>query len=202
VIDLDSHQDYPKHSRLRTGKWSVGLREKTNTLHADCIDYLNRTFAAEDLHLSKIRAHAAEANREGMQVSPYEGQLLQSLVKWTQAENVLELGTLFGYSTLWMARGLRQDGRIFTVERDQPRHDWAARALGQSEVSDRIHLLCGDIESLKSQVESFAPFDFVFIDANKSGYLTQLLWVEPLVKKCRQRQHCQEQREGLFAEEK
>jgi predicted O-methyltransferase YrrM len=167
---------------MRTVSWSHDLREKTNTLDPDCLRYLNQTFGVEDEALLKIRNHAQEQSREGMQVSPYEGQILQSLVRWSGSRSVLELGTLFGYSSLWMARGLGEEGRLLTVEKSEERHQFAKQAIGATEVSEKVTFLCGDIEELKGQVEQEGPFDFVFIDANKSGYLKQLLWLEPLVK--------------------
>lgn len=159
------------------------MREKTNTLDPDCLQYLNQTFGLEDQELASIRKHAAEQNREGMQVSPYEGQILQSLVRWSGASRVLELGTLFGYSTMWMARALGDDGKLVTVEKSKERHQFATRALATLDVAGKVTLLCGDIEALKADLEAMAPFDFVFIDANKSAYLKHLMWVEPLVKK-------------------
>ena len=129
------------------------MRENTNTIHPDCLRYLNEKFGVEDEKLVAIREYASSQDREGMQVSPFEGQMLQSLVRWSGAEKVLEIGTLFGYSTLWMARGLGPDGRLISVEKSEERHHTASESLAGTEVADKVSLRCGDIEDLKADIE-------------------------------------------------
>jgi len=111
-------------------------------------------------------------------VTPLQGKFLELLVRISSARRVLEIGTLGGYSTLWLVRALPQDGHIVSLELD-PRHAEIARAnLQNAGVSDRVDIRVGPAtESLQALVtESVAPFDFIFIDADKAGYPDYLGW--------------------------
>ncbi len=145
--------------------------------------YLQEHFGGEDSHLQKIRQVAGEKGREGMQVSPVEGRLLQSLVAWSEAKSVVEFGLLFGYSCLWMARALPEDGIIHSLEKDPKMIELATGHLRETEVWSKCHLLEGDAEETMNTLNEQGPFDFVFIDANKGSYLKYLEWAEKNVRK-------------------
>lgn len=146
-------------------------------------NYLREHFGGEDAHLQKIRHVAGEHNREGMQVSPVEGRLLQSLVAWTGARSVVEFGLLFGYSCLWMARALPDDGVIYSLEKDPAMLELATKHLQETEVWEKCQLIGGDAEETMLGLDSKGPFDLVFIDANKGSYLKYLEWAEKNVRK-------------------
>lgn len=146
------------------------------------LHYLNQLFGAEDAVLSAIRNKAAELNLEGMQVSPHEGRILQSLVQWSGAKKIVEIGLFLGYSTLWMARALPQDGKIISLEKNKEHFDLAQSFLEKSDCSEKIELRLCDAELELSKLEPHGPFDFVFIDANKGAYLQYLDWAERHVK--------------------
>jgi caffeoyl-CoA O-methyltransferase len=105
----------------------------------------------------------------GMMVGPVEGRVLQMLVFISSARRVLEIGTFSGYSALSMAAGLPDDGHIVTCELD-PRHaDLARRHIAASPFADRIEVRLGP--ALDTVLGLDGPFDLVFIDADKSGYI-------------------------------
>jgi predicted O-methyltransferase YrrM len=111
-----------------------------------------------------LAANAA-AGLMAIDVSPAQGKWLHLLVRMTGARRLLEIGTLGGYSTIWMARGLPEGGRIVTVEVD-PRTAEVARAnFERAGVADRIDLRVGAALDVLPQLEG--PFDLVFIDADK-----------------------------------
>ena len=113
-----------------------------------------------------LAANAA-AGLMAIDVSPAQGKWLHLLVRMTGARRLLEIGTLGGYSTIWMARGLPEGGRIVTVEVD-PRTAEVARAnFERSGVADRIDLRVGAALDVLPQLEG--PFDLVFIDADKAN---------------------------------
>jgi predicted O-methyltransferase YrrM len=124
--------------------------------------------------------HNQAAGLPAIDVSPTQGKLLQVLARSLNARNILEIGTLGGYSTLWLAAALPADGRLITLEID-PKHAQVARAnFERAGLSDRIELRLGPaIESLEAlAAEHRAPFDLVFIDADKSNnpnYVTAVL---------------------------
>ncbi|HEY3701956.1 MAG TPA: O-methyltransferase, partial [Acidimicrobiales bacterium] len=105
----------------------------------------------------------------GMMVGPVEGRVLEMLVFISSARRVLEIGTFSGYSALSMAAGLPDDGHIVTCELD-PRHaEVARRHIAASPFADRIDVRLG--RALDTILGLEGPFDLVFIDADKSGYI-------------------------------
>jgi predicted O-methyltransferase YrrM len=104
-------------------------------------------------------------------VSPLEGKLLYLLARAVGARNVLELGTLAGYSTIWLGRAVPADGRVLTVEAD-PAHAEAALAnLERAELGDVVELrVAPALEALRKLIsERAGPFDLIFVDADKAN---------------------------------
>jgi predicted O-methyltransferase YrrM len=102
-------------------------------------------------------------------VTPCQGRFLQQLVRLTNARNVLEIGTLGGYSTIWMARALPAGGRLISLE-FSPKHAEVAKAnIARAGLADRVEIRVGAaLDSLPLlEKEGVAPFDFIFIDADK-----------------------------------
>jgi len=126
--------------------------------------------------LSRNLADAEAAGLPAINVSPNQGRLLYLLAKIAGAKRVLEVGTLGGYSTTWLARALPADGLVVTLELD-PRHaEVARRNLERAALAPAIDLRVGPAaDSLRELIRSAtAPFDLVFLDANKSGYVEYL----------------------------
>ena len=134
--------------------------------------YIDSLFAAEDDALKAAIAGAQEAGLPPIQVSAGQGKLLYLLVKLVGARRILELGTLAGYSTIWLARALPDDGRLTTLEYD-PRHATVAAAnLTRAWLLDKVEIVVGAaLETLPGVVDrADAPFDLVFLDADKVNY--------------------------------
>jgi predicted O-methyltransferase YrrM len=119
---------------------------------------------------------ALDSNRKAdlpaIDVTPLQGKFLEILVRATGTRRVLEIGTLGGYSTLWLARALPDDGVVVTLELE-PRHaEIAKRNLEAAGLAKRVELKIGPAsETLAALVqEHSAPFDFIFIDADKAAY--------------------------------
>lgn len=118
----------------------------------------------------------AQAQLPPHDVSPLQGKFLALLAKLTKAERILEIGTLGGYSTIWMARALPASGKLISLE-DSPQFTAVAQQnIIRAEVADRVEIITGPaLESLQRLHEIGAdPFDLIFIDADKPnnpGYL-------------------------------
>ena len=132
---------------------------------------------------------AVRANREArlpaIGVSPLQGKFLQVLVQMTGAKRVLEIGTLGGYSTIWMARALSKGGRIVSLE-FEPRHAEIARAnLRHAGLLRRVDIRVGKaLSSLrKLGSERAGPFDLIFIDADKENNPQYLRWALKLSRR-------------------
>ncbi|HUL79438.1 MAG TPA: O-methyltransferase [Vicinamibacteria bacterium] len=138
--------------------------------------YVQQLFVPRDDALSEGLADAAAAGLPAINVSPSEGKLLHLIVRMARAARVLEVGTLGGYSTTWLARALPPAGRLVSLELD-PRHAGVARAnLARAGVADRVEVRVGRAsDSLRTLIEGREPpFDLVFIDADKEGYCEYL----------------------------
>lgn len=112
-------------------------------------------------------------------VSPAQGKLLSLIAAACKAKNILEIGTLAGYSTIWLARALPPEGKLITLEFD-PRHAEVARKnIARAGFEKQVEVRLGAaIDTLpKLEAEGFAhKFDMVFIDADKAGYTDYLHW--------------------------
>ncbi len=125
---------------------------------------------------------ALETNRKAdlpaIDVTPLQGKFLEVLVRATRSKRILEIGTLGGYSTLWLARAIPDDGIVVTLELE-PRHAQIAKQnLKAAALADRVDLRVGAAADTLAAIvaEHTAPFDFIFIDADKSGYPEYLQW--------------------------
>jgi predicted O-methyltransferase YrrM len=140
--------------------------------------YLTGLFVPADPVLEGTLRTSDEAGLPAFQVSPLQGRLLHLLAKLRGARKVLEIGTLGGYSTIWLARALPPGGRLTTLEVN-PEHAVVARAsFVRAQLSEVIDLRVGPAsETLPHLVEERAgPFDLIFIDADKPSYPEYLRW--------------------------
>ena len=143
--------------------------------------YITELFAAEDPILSKIRARHESEKLPAINVSPEEGKLLHLLLLLIEAKNVLEIGSLGGYSGVWLARALPADGRLVTIERD-PKHARIAReAFAAAGLQDRIELIEGPALDVLPTLKP--GFDAVFIDADKEPLPHYFAWGMKLLRR-------------------
>jgi len=141
-------------------------------------DYIVASLFEADPVLDAVLAANRDQGLPAIDVSAAQGKLLSLLVRIRGASKVLEIGTLGGYSTIWMARGLPADGRIVTLELD-PHHAKVARAnFERAGVADRVDLRVGQaLQSLAALGgENAGPFDLIFIDADKPNNPNYLDW--------------------------
>ena len=143
-------------------------RAGTRYTTPDILAYCDRIHASHDAQLA--RAFAVPEGIPRIQVGPSEGKLLELFVRMVDAKKIVEVGTLVGYSAIRMARAMGDDGQLWTIEYD-PKHAEVARAnIAAAGLSDRIEVLVGaGVEMLPTLIGE-APFDIVFIDADKQGY--------------------------------
>jgi predicted O-methyltransferase YrrM len=144
--------------------------------------YLCESLIPFDSALDAALQASAAAGLPSIQVAPNQGKLLHLLARIQGARNILEIGTLGAYSTIWLARALPQGGRLITLEAD-PKHAEVARAnLDRAGLAGVVDLRLGRaIESLpKLLAEGKGPFDFIFIDADKPSLPDYLQWAVKL----------------------
>lgn len=145
-------------------------------------EYIEALFVPADPVLTLNIASSDAAGLPHINVTPNQGKFLHLLAKIAGARRILEIGTLGGYSTTWLARALPADGKLITLEFSPVHARVAANNLAGAGLTDRVEIRVGDAaESLRAMAAAGeAPFDFVFIDADKSGYPRYLELVLPL----------------------
>jgi predicted O-methyltransferase YrrM len=146
--------------------------------------YLDELFAPSDEALQSALKAAAEAGLPGIQVSPVQGKLLYVLARVVGARRILEIGTLGGYSAIWLGRALDPEGRLITLEVSEEHAAVARDNLVRAGLSDRVEVIVGPaLESLPAlEARGEGPFDMVFIDADKPGYSEYLRWAVRLTR--------------------
>jgi predicted O-methyltransferase YrrM len=151
---------------------------------ADVDRYVTDLVVRPDPALEAGNRDAAVAGLPPIQVSAPQGAFLGLLAKIAGARTALEIGTLGGYSTSWIARALPPEGKVISLELEPKHADVARRNLERAGVSDRVEIRVGSaLESLrKLPGDPSAPFDFVFLDADKVEYADYLRGVLKIVR--------------------
>ena len=138
--------------------------------------YLIDALIPQDPLLSQVLANNQRAGLPAFDVAANQGQFLALLVRMVRAQRVLEIGTLGGYSTIWMARELPEDGELLTLEAD-PRHAAVAREnLRPAGVDKQVTLREGPALQTLESLGDRPPFDLIFIDADKPSNPDYLRW--------------------------
>ncbi len=136
--------------------------------------YFAKLLAPADAGLDATLLANAKAGLPEHDVSATQGKMLALFIRMLQASRVLEIGTLGGYSTIWMARELKPEGQITTIEADKYRAQVAAKNIQNAGVSARVNLHIGPALEVLPTLEG--PFDLIFIDADKKNNPHYLHW--------------------------
>lgn len=158
------------------------MLDADETLQRALAEYARELFASEDTVLAAIARRAAESGVAEMQVSAPVGRLLHVLTLAIGARRVLELGTLLGYSAIWMARALPPGGEVVTVESDPGRAAEARRWIADADLGVRVEVVEGQALEALADLQGGEPFDLAFLDAAKEEYPIYLDLVLPLVR--------------------
>ena len=140
--------------------------------------YLTDLLIGPDAALDAAQDASVAAGLPAIAVAPNQGKLLHLLARMLHARSILEIGTLGGYSTIWLARALGPGGRLVTLELD-PKHAAVATSnIARAGLSDVVDVRVGEAINLLPELErdGRAPFDFVFIDADKQSIPEYFQW--------------------------
>jgi predicted O-methyltransferase YrrM len=138
--------------------------------------YLVRVFRPEDPVLQEARERSRKAGLPEIQLGPMDALHLEVLARATGARKAVEIGTLGGYSAIALARAVGEGGRLHTFELDPKHADVARESFGKAGVLDRVRIHVGPALERLRDCEEDAPFDLVFIDADKESYPAYLAW--------------------------
>jgi len=141
-------------------------------------DYATGRLIGNDPALDGVLAASENAGLSGGPISASQGRMLELLVRISDSRRVLEIGTLGGYSTIWLARGLPADGQVITLELDARAAEVARSNIASVGLADRIEVRVGAaLQSMQDLVaEGGEPFDLIFIDADKQNNPGYLEW--------------------------
>lgn len=148
-------------------------------------DYINHQLVPSDPALDAALAACAEGGLPAISVTPSQGKLLQMLALLVNARNILEIGTLGGYSTIWLARALPPDGRLITMEFDPKHSEIASVNIANAGLENLVELREGNALELLPELaaEGLEAFDLTFIDADKCSSLPYFEWALRLSRK-------------------
>jgi caffeoyl-CoA O-methyltransferase len=147
------------------------------TIYNDQVSqYISSLFAEEDPALLLAREDSPKRGLPTINIKPEEGRFLQMLVRASGVKKAVEIGTLGGYSGIWIARGLLPGGVLYTLDME-PLHAKVAREHFEAAgLSDVIQIRIGDAHRSLQELAGQSPFDFVFIDAEKTDYPAYFDW--------------------------
>ncbi len=140
--------------------------------------YIRNLVGAEDEVLRNTDKSIKDANIPPISVSANQGKFLQVLAKTCNAKKILEIGTLAGYSTIWMARALPKNGKLISLEFDPVHARVAKKNIKNAGLSAVVDIRIGKAIDLLPQIEANkeGPFDMIFIDADKPPYTEYFQW--------------------------
>ena len=149
--------------------------------NSEALQYIQDLFIPADQPQEQFFA-SLTPQQQKMQLSPLEGRILQLLVTLVQAVNIVEIGVLAGYSAITMAQALPEHGHIDAIDRDEECLRLARLHAQACQVEDKITFHHGNAKDQLTLLSTKAPFDMVFIDADKGGYVDYLQWAEQHVR--------------------
>ena len=136
-------------------------------------DYLNELFVPKDRVMKGVLKSLVEGGLPLMNISPIQGQLLYTLASLCKAKRILEIGTLGGYSAIWMAKALPERGKLITIEANPKHASIAQKNINKAKLDSKISIRQGKALEVLPQLikEGEGPFDMIFIDADKPPYV-------------------------------
>ncbi|WP_158678293.1 O-methyltransferase [Pseudoalteromonas sp. T1lg23B] len=154
-----------------------------SVLEPSAQDYVSDLINPEDSQLSEIRKRSKEKNLPDISISQFDARHLEIISRIANPGKVVEVGTLAGYSTIALSRGLKKGGKLFTFENNPEHIIEAKNTFSKYLVEDKIQLIQGNAQDTLSQIERFGKFDLMFIDADKTSYCFYLHWATKFIRK-------------------
>jgi predicted O-methyltransferase YrrM len=142
--------------------------------------YFSDTLVGHDPALEATVADQNAAGMPSIEVAPVNGKFIHLLARMSGARRVLEIGTLGGYSTIWLARAVPADGKVVTIEAEPDNAAVARASIDRAGVGEKVEILLGRAADVLPTLEGSEPFDLVFIDADKQSNTIYLDWAARL----------------------
>ena len=143
-------------------------------LFSDVDNYISSLFNTKDDALTSAVKLMEEVGLPQISISPNQGKMLHILAKLCRAKNILEIGTLGGYSTIWLARALPDNGKLITIELETLHAEVAQKNIERAGVQDNVEIRIGEALEVLKNIEG--TFDLIFLDAHKPSYIKYFEW--------------------------
>jgi caffeoyl-CoA O-methyltransferase len=164
------------HHDMTSDPADIAALQRRDQQQHEIEDTITRMFAPEDEGLRYALVAGKEAGLPAIQISPIQGKFLHLLAKACGARKILEIGSLAGYSGIWLARALPSTGRLISLELNPKHAEVIRHSFAHAGIADRSEVRVGKALDLLPQLTSEAPFDLIFIDADKPSYPAYLDW--------------------------
>jgi predicted O-methyltransferase YrrM len=158
-------------------------RLQTDALWTEIDSYLAESLVPGDAALDAALEATKAAGLPAINVAPNQGKLLMLLAQAIGARRILEVGTLGGYSTIWLARGLAPGGRLITLEANPKCAEVARANIARAGLGEMVEIRVGKASDTLPSLAAEAPFDLIFIDADKEGTPGYFQWAVKLARK-------------------
>jgi predicted O-methyltransferase YrrM len=158
-------------------------RLQTDALWTEIDGYLADNLVPGDAALEAALAASEQAGLPAINVAANQGKLLMLLARAMGARKILEIGTLGGYSTIWLARGLPPDGRLITLEANEDYAEVARANIARAGLAEMVEIRVGRAQDTLPGLAEQAPFDLIFIDADKPGTPGYFQWAVKLARR-------------------
>jgi predicted O-methyltransferase YrrM len=158
-------------------------RPETDALWTAVDAYLTESLVGGDEALDAALEASANAGLPPINVAPNQGKLLMLLAQAIGARRILEIGTLAGYSTIWLARGLSSGGRLITLESNEDYAEVARANIARAGLAETVEIRLGRAQDSLPALAAEAPFDLIFIDADKPGTPGYFQWAVRLARR-------------------
>ncbi len=145
-------------------------------------NYINSLYVKESELLIKLKNLYDIYKIPKISITPEQGKLLFILSKLIKAKKILEIGTLIGYSSVWLYESLPKDGILYTIEVSNKHYTIAKKFFQNNDLSDKINIFLGKAFDMKNKLEDLSPFDMVFLDADKEKYSDYYYLIKTLLK--------------------
>ncbi|GFZ81897.1 O-methyltransferase [Rickettsiales bacterium] len=143
--------------------------------------YIKELFSAQDFVCSEVRTLLPDASGLDAQLDTINARLINIIIQLIRPKRAVELGTLFGYSAIWIARALPSDGVLYTIDKNSKNLEIASKLFRSFGLQDKIHPIHGNAPEELTKLDGL--FDIMFIDADKKNYCKYLDWAEANIKK-------------------
>ena len=159
------------------------MSSRPTPISNDIYNFLLENYSSEDEFLRQLKLDAAKEGIPEICISPEQGKFLQFFLKAINAKYVVEIGSLAGYSAITMARALPEDGKLIAVEMNKKHADFIERKVEEAGLEKVIEVVNQDGKSFYESYNPDYELDFVFIDADKRGYVNYMNKSTPLLRK-------------------